>query len=123
MKPLFSEEYYRKQWDKYDKPRYGHDPDYLTMEEDLQATLKYYRDAGIAEKAIAVIEKQEVEKIIEKTKKHLIERMRMIEDVEAGRSNYGYTDKKQAIRHAGDTRKRFEFNCLKLSDFIKKHQQ
>lgn len=124
MKARNSERFYRENWDRFNNPKneiWGANQ-YMDFEGDLQNHLNSYRQHGAPEEAMPHIEVMTVKKIVERSKKKLVEQMKVIKAVDAGKTSYGYTNQSQEIRHRREARIRFEFNCLKLSDFIKAHK-
>lgn len=123
MKPLFSEEYYRTYWDRFLVPVPGND--YINLEGDLQKIMDAYRragiSAGISEEAFRIIEHHEAKKLKAKCEQLVWVEKGILESILAGKSCFGMTTQRQEIEKQAEFRKRFEFNCLQLSDFKKNH--
>lgn len=119
MKPMFSEEYYRKCWDKFLVwvPG-GH---FVDMEKDLVSSMKVYVSLGLSEDALSKIREIEAKKIADRVTLLVRDEMRVLRDVEAGRASFGYTTQLQEIQVRAEFHKRFEFNCLQLRDFTNKY--
>lgn len=119
MKPLFGEEYYRKYWSRFLEPVPG--GDFIDLEGELTKRMNRYREAGIPENALQVVEKVEAQKLAARCKELVTKEMGVVRDIEAGRASLGYTTQSQEIHARGELRKRFEFNCLQYRDFRKAH--
>lgn len=117
MKARFSEEYYRTNWDRFIKET--NDGDYINLEHKLQYRMSIYKD--LPTDALEKIEKIEAQKIVDDFTGELKKRMKMINDLESGKSSLGYTTKIQEVHEMGRIRQRFEFNCIQLADFKKKY--
>ena len=119
MKSLYSREFYEKNWDRFIKRVPG--DTYINMGEELDREMKAFREADLDEQALSVIEKMMAKKIYDKAMHLVRAMMRTIEDVEAGRSSFGYTTQTQEIQARADYRKRFEFNCVQLAHFRERY--
>lgn len=119
MKPLFSETYYRKNWDRFMRPVPGEH--YINLEADLEREMRCYVEAGLDDASLDVIRKHEAGKIIKRASRLVRDEMRVVERVEAGEASFGYTTLTQELQARADFRKRFEFNCYQLSVFRKKY--
>lgn len=117
MKPMFSEEYYRKNWDRFIKKVPG--SDYINLEEELNHKMSIFKDLPEeAQKLLVPIKAQEV---IEEATKLVYKEMATIKDLEAGKSSFGYTTQGQENQARYELRTRFDFNCLQLADFKKRY--
>lgn len=119
MKAIFTREYYEKNWDRFIQKVPG--DSYINMEAELDREMKVYRETDLDEQALSVIEKMLARKIYDKAMHLVRAMMRTIEDVEAGRSSFGYTTQLQEIQARADYRKRFEFNCVQLAHFRERY--
>ena len=119
MKPLFSEEYYRKYWEQFLVRVPG--KHFVDMEKDLSFSMKVYESLGLSEDAVSKIREIEAKKIADRVTLLVRDEMRVLMDVEAGRSSFGYTTQMQEIQARAEFHKRFEFNCLQLRDFTNKY--
>lgn len=61
MKPMFSENYYRKYWDRFLQRVPGEN--YINLEEELSRTMRAYIENGMPTEALPVVEKMEAEKL------------------------------------------------------------
>lgn len=119
MKPLYSEEYYRKYWDRFLVPVHG--GHYINLEGELQTAMDQYRELGMPEEAIPIVEKMEAEKIAAKCRTLVFEELEVLKRVLSGKSSFGMSTERQEIHARHEFRTRFDFNCLQLADFRKKH--
>ena len=119
MKALFSEEYYRKYWKSFLVPVPGED--FVDLESELGAAMKVYKESGISESALAVVEKMEAKKIAEKCNQLVHKELKTLNEIMSGKASFGMTTQLQETQKRGEFRRRFEFNCLQLSDFRKNH--
>ena len=120
MKTLFSEEYYRKNWERFIKEIPGEH--YINLEAELKNRMRIYDSIGLPETAIATIRKVEAQKIADTCKKLVMREMQTIKAIDNGEASFGYTTRGQEIKALGDFRTRFEFNCLQYADFKKKYE-
>ena len=119
MKALFSEEYYRKYWNDFLVPVPGED--YINLESELEKAMKVYKESGISKEAILVVEKREAEKLAEKCNILVHKELDQLKRILSGKASFGMTTQLQESQKRGEFRRRFEFNCLQLSDFRKNH--
>lgn len=119
MKPMFSENYYRKYWDRFLQRVPGEN--YINLEEELSRTMRAYIENGMPTEALPVVEKMEAEKLAERCLNLVKKEMETVKRIESGKSSFGMTTELQEIQARADFRKRFEFNCLQLADFRKAH--
>lgn len=125
MKALYSEGYYRGIWDEMLATARGEHG--VNLEKELADKLESYKEAfkempeDAATQALEVIKAQVVKQIIEATTKLVLEEMAVVENIEAGKTSFGYTTQRQENEAKCNYRKRFEFNCLQLADFKKAH--
>lgn len=119
MKPLFSREYYMKNWDRFIQRVPG--DNYINMGEELERSMKPYAEAGLPDDALKVIEKMEAKRIMEKADKLVRSQMATLIAVENGKASFGYTTQFQEIEARANYRKRFDFNCLQLALFREKY--
>ena len=114
-KTTHTKEYYEK-YKAVLFERYKKDCDY---EHDLLILLPDFSllPAEAREKVI----KMYAEKVAETAKQKLIERMRMIQDIKAGRASLGYTTASQEVRARHDLNEGFEFSCYMLAEFKRKY--
>lgn len=117
MTARFSEDYYRKYWDRFLVKVPGED--YRNLEAELEREMNVYSD--IHESAVAIIRKMEAKKIADSCEKLVRKEMEICKRLESGKSSFGYTTQSQEIAARGELRKRFEFNCLQLKDFKEKY--
>ena len=117
MKAQYSEEFYRKHWDKFIKAVPGNH--YINLEAELEHAMETF--AGIPTEALEVLKKVEAEKIANKCKALVLNEMATIKALENGEASLGYTTRGQEIKARGDLRTRFEFNCLQLKVFKEKY--
>lgn len=120
MKALFSEDYYRKNWDKFLVKVPG--DDYRNLEAELERVMAQYNESSwVTDNVRAVIEKVEAKKIADSCTVLVYKEMALIKRLENETSSLGYTTKRQEIEARTEFRKRFEFNCLQLRDFKAKY--
>lgn len=117
MKSLFSESYYRQNWDRFIKVASG--KHYRNLEEELQHQMSIYNE--LPQEAINLLVKVEAQKIADSCKALVLEEMQTLKDLEDGKASLGYTTHNQEIRARSEFHQRFEFNCLQLADFKKKY--
>ena len=120
MKPLYNEDYYRENWDRFMKKVPG--KHYVDLEGDLHKLLDDYREVGVPEEAIKVICKAKAKEIADRCKALVLEELEVVKRIEAGEASFGMTTRRQEIEYRHDYRTRFDFNCLQLADFKKKYQ-
>lgn len=94
---------------------------YINLEEELTRTMRQYIENGMPTEALSVFEKMEAEKLAERCLRLVKKEMETVKQVEAGKASFGMTTELQEIQARAEFRKRFEFNCLQLSDFRKAH--
>ena len=134
MKPLYSEEYYRNNWEEMLATARGEHG--INLEEEYQYKIEQYKEGlmDIPEALLNGINKEKfiedfiekaskkiAEEIIEKATKLVLREMEEVKAIEAGNATLGYTTQIQETRAREEFRKRFDFNCLQLADFKKKH--
>lgn len=119
MKALYSEEHYRKHWDEYIKWTPGED--YIDLFGSLEKTMQRYRESGMPEEAMPIIEKIEAKALVDECMKIVRRQLTTLKDIEAGKASLGYTTANQETHARCRLRTRFDFNCLQLSDFRKKY--
>ena len=119
MKSLFSEDYYMARWDEYLKPVPGEH--YRNLEGSLQKALQSYKDAGLPEEAMTVLEAVEAKRIADDCHTLVMRELKTLKQLEAGTTSLGYTTQLQEIHARAELRKRFDFNCLQLREFKKAH--
>lgn len=117
MKSLFSEEYYRTNWDRFIKKVPG--ADYVNLEAELEHAMEVF--SGLPTEALEMLKKIEAEKIAEKCRSLVLKEMATIKSLENGEASLGYTTQGQEIKARGNLRTRFEFNCLQLKVFKEKY--
>jgi hypothetical protein len=117
MKARLSEEYYRKNWDRFIKG--SSSQDYMNLEKDLIAKMSIFQE--LPEKAIEILTKIKAQEIVDETTKRLYEKMAVIKQIETGNASLGYTTQLQETQARQELVTRFEFNCLQLADFKKKY--
>lgn len=117
MKALFTEDYYRNNWDKFLQRVPGED--YINLEGELNYTMGQWAATGMVEAALPIIKKMEAKNLVERCLKLVKKEMETIKQLERGTVSFGMINKKQEIQARADFRKRFEFNCLQLADFRK----
>ena len=61
MKPMFSEEYYKENYDRFIKP--SNDRHYVNLNEKLNGKIEALRKNGCPENAITIVKKIEAEKL------------------------------------------------------------
>ena len=126
MKAIHSAEYYEKYWDRYMKPVRDWHIHYMNLEEELKdclAWMQYPEFEGhtITEEQGKNIQRAYAKQIAERVEKELREDMRVIRDVESGKTSFGYTTQNQEIAFRHEFRDRWEFNCYQLSKFKSAH--
>lgn len=119
MKPLFSENYYRKYWNEFLQRVPGEN--YINLEEELTNVMRQYRDYGMPVEALPIVEKMEAEKLAERCLINVKKSLETIKRVECGKSSFGRITELQEIQARAEFKKRFDFNCLQLADFRKAH--
>ena len=119
MKAMFSEEYYKANWDKFLSPVPG--DDFIDLEGSLKKTMQKYIDNGMPEIAIPVVEKMEAQKLIDKMTDLVHKEMETLKRVLNGEASFGMMTQAQEITARANYHKRFEFNCLQLREFKAKH--
>ena len=102
MKAIFSEEYYKMNWERFLVKVPGND--YFNAEGKLDCIRK------IEAKKIAV----ELNALVHRE-------LQVVKDVEAGKASFGMITASQEYKAKADFRKRFEFNCLQLKYFCEKY--
>jgi hypothetical protein len=119
MKAVFTEEYYKQQYDKFFQ-KYREDCDY---EHDLQILTPDFSmlPEEHREKAIEVATKITAEKVAKTAEEELIKKMNMIKDIKEGRASLGYISKRQEIIAWHDLQEGFEFCCYCLAQFKQKY--
>ena len=122
MKAKLSEEFYRKNQDRFFE-KYQKDCDF---EYHLKIRLMR-RDFSIIpeeirEQAKAIITKTFAKEVYDASREELVKKMQMIKEVEAGKAGLGYTNTAQKYQAMHDLREGFEFSCLMLADFKKKYE-
>lgn len=110
MNAMFSEQYYLENWERYEAKSK------INPEEELEYRLRPFANTFSAED-LEKISKVYAKKIAEKVEEELKKTMKMIRDLEAGRSSLGYTSERQEVEQMAILRRMFEFNCLQLKLF------
>ena len=113
----YSEEYYKRNWDKLIQET--KDADYINLEDELEYRMQIYKE--LPQEAYKAVEKIEAKKIIDKTNATLKERMKVISSLETGKSDLGYASQMRKVTEMGRIIERFEFNCYQLLVFKKTH--
>ena len=119
MKPLFSEEYYVRNWDRFIAWVPG--DNYIDLEKELEREMKTIRECGLSDSDICKVRRVFADKIAEKCKKIVMKEIETLKGIEAGRISFGYTTESQEIAARKEFRTRFDFNCLQLKYFKKKY--
>lgn len=119
MKATFSEEHYRRNWDRFLEKVPGEH--YINLEEALEREMTVYKGAELTEEAIQVIAKLEAQKLADKCLALVMKEMKTVKDLRAGRASLGYTTERQEYKARAELVERFEFNCLQLRDFKAKY--
>lgn len=119
MKAVFSEEYYRKNWNRFLQRVPGEN--FIDLEKELSASMRTYEEINFPGEALSVIQRVEAKKIADKCFALVQKEKKTIIEIEAGRASLGYTTQRQEIEARAELRKRFEFNCLQLRDFKAKY--
>lgn len=117
MKTQFAESYYRDLWDRFLDTGKEDPETYMNLEGELdrdtapviESLQKYPEDERA--RAITGVRKMHAQRIFSRRYADLKKHMRIVKKLEAG----------EQIRTSGDYIRRFEFNCLQLSDFMKKY--
>lgn len=119
MKAIHTKEYFEKYREELFK-RYRKECDY---EYKLSILLPDFSalPAEQKTKAEAVVTKLTAEKIANSAKQDLVKKMRMIQDIKAGRAALGYTTEQQEKRAMHDLVEGFEFSCFMLAEFKRKY--
>lgn len=115
---LFSENYYRENWEKLSKKYPDNDPD-----KDLATCMEVYADAGIGHDAMEKIMNIEARKVYDVHKDALKKTRNALVRILSGKASLGYTTKRQEIEKMRDLRIGFEFDCVRLADFRKKYNK
>lgn len=115
-KTLFSENYYRENWNKLSEKYPENDPD-----KDLATRIEVYADAGIRQDAMEKIMNIEAQKVYDFHNDALKKTMNALVRILSGKASLGYTTKRQEIEKMRDLRIGFEFDCVRLADFRKKY--
>ena len=119
MKALYTREFYQRNWDRFIKRVPGEN--YINLEEELDRAMRTYKDAGIPEQALGIIEKVEAAKIIERADKLVRKQLEVLKRIETGEASLGYTTQLQEIHARAEFHQRFEFNCYQLAVFREKY--
>ena len=117
MKTLFSEDYYRSNWERFIKEVHGEH--YINLEAELERSLEIFKE--LPAEAIEMLKKIEAKKIVDKATTLAKKEMTIVKALESGEATLGYTTQIQEIHARAELRQRFEFNCLQLADFRKKY--
>ena len=120
MKAQYSEEYYRKNWERFIKKVPSNH--YINLEEELENRMKVYEGIGLPEAVISILRKGEAQKVADACKTLVTKELEMVKGIENGTVSLGYTTLGQEIKARGELRMRFEFNCLQYADFKKKYE-
>lgn len=119
MKAVHSEEFFRQyQEELFEK--YKRDCDF---EGDLKMLLIDFPELPeeYREQARKVYTKMQASKVYETGKANLMNKQRMIKEIRSGKASLGYTTWSQEATAWHDLVEGFEFCCLMLADFKKKH--
>lgn len=119
MKAVHTREFYQKNWDRFIQKVPGET--YINLGASLDREMRPYREAGLDEQALGVIEKMEARKLYDNANSLVHHMMYIIGEVEAGRSSFGYITQDQEISARHEYRLRFEFNCYQLALFREKY--
>lgn len=119
MKALFSREYYEKHWDELINPVMSQY--YINLEADFERDMECYKQPGIDQKLIEMIELRVASNLADKCYNMCMEHARKITALLNGSASMGYVTKIQEEKAVFEFRKRFDFNCLQLAIFKEKH--
>lgn len=113
MKALHTENFYRKYWGEFQsKSKMNLDRELKWRTDGMNDVL----DAENLKRAMKVVAKL----IADEAEAELRKTMKMVQDLEAGRSSLGYTHELQEVAEMARLRRMFEFDCLQLRDFREK---
>lgn len=116
---LFSEKYYRDNWNKFKNESH------MNLEEELEHRTRIYKSIDIPEDAkrqvLDIMSKKYAEEIIAKAEAELQETADMINRIENGEATLGYTTQTQENRAMYRLVTHYEFNCIQLADFKREH--
>lgn len=117
MKSTYSEEYYRRNWERFMKKVPSEH--YINLEANLNHAIEIYSE--LPAEAIEMIKRIEAKKLSDRCTDILTRDMEMIKKLKNKEVSLGYTTQTQEIHAEHDLVTRFEFNCLQLADFKKKY--
>lgn len=120
MKAQYSEEYYRKNWERFMRPVPGNH--YINLEAELERRMQVYEGIGLPEAMMSILRKGEAQKVADACKALVTKELELVKGLENGTASLGYTTQGQEIKARGELRTRFEFNCLQYADFKKKYE-
>jgi len=117
MTTLFSENYYKTNWDRFIKP-VTHSW-YVNLEGELSHEMSIFKD--LPKEAIDKLESIYAKKIIDKYTQEFKKQMAFVKDLKANKISLGniYECNEREQRH--DLITRFEFNCYQLKVFTENH--
>lgn len=119
MKAIFSEEYYKMNWERFLVKVPGND--YFNAEGKLENRMKVYESINLDSDKLDCIRKIEAKKIAVELNALVHRELQVVKDVEAGKASFGMITASQEYKAKADFRKRFEFNCLQLKYFCEKY--
>ena len=117
MKAMHTEGFYKDNWERLIART--NSPHYFNFEAELEEAAKPLK--GILPEGMLMAAKKALAgNVLAEGMKIIREDMRMIKDLESGRSSLGYTTARQEISARHELRGRFEFNCLQARYFREK---
>lgn len=117
MKAMFSEKYYRDNWEKFMEE--SKDSGYMNLEEELEYSLKPY--AELPKEVIDALIPIKAKEIADKATEALKATMEIVKGIQEGTKSLGYNSRSQEAKETHRYITRFEFNCIQLADFKKKY--
>lgn len=115
MKARLTEKFYKKYQDRlFEKYK---------NECDFEYELKIYMMGldTLPEETRKLLETAYAKEVYDTATKKLVEKMRMIKEIEAGRASLGYINESQGWTALHDLNEGFEFSCFMLAEFKKKY--
>lgn len=119
MTTLFSENYYKTNWDRFIKP-VAHSW-YINLEKELTDTMGIFKSTEIPQNELAKLEKYYAKKIADKNTQEIKKQMAFVKDLNTNKISLGniYACNEREQRY--DLITRFEFNCYQLKVFIENY--